>query len=147
MNWGYKITLGIGVFIAIIMTMVVYSMQQDIHLVSKTYYEEEIAYQGQIDKMQNLLTLADKPEIAYNDRQQEISILFPEHVASNAISGKVHLFRPSDGRLDQHFILNLDDTGNHNIDSKNLIPGLWRVKMTWNSKGQEYFTEEKLYIQ
>ena len=53
MNWGTKITLSFIAFVGIIITMVVISMRQDISLVAKDYYVQEIAYQDQIDRIRN----------------------------------------------------------------------------------------------
>ena len=41
MSWGYKIMFLYLGFVAMILTLVVMSMQQDIHLVSENYYEKE----------------------------------------------------------------------------------------------------------
>ena len=55
MNWGNKIMLSFSVFVAIIITMVVVSMKQDVFLVSEDYYDKEVKYQNQIDKMKKQL--------------------------------------------------------------------------------------------
>ena len=45
MNWGNKITLVFIGFVILVITMVIFSMKQEFHMVEENYYEEEIAYQ------------------------------------------------------------------------------------------------------
>jgi hypothetical protein len=55
MNWGYKIAITFILFGALIIFMVVKSFQQNIDLVTDDYYQEELKYQQQIDKLENTL--------------------------------------------------------------------------------------------
>ena len=53
MNWGKWIIVSFVLFAAFIGILVVICVRQDISLVSKNYYQEELAYQQQIDRMNN----------------------------------------------------------------------------------------------
>ncbi len=102
--------------------------QDDIHLVVENYYEEEINYQQHIDKVQNTETLAH--EVLIFDSQLKIVDL---HLPLGA-EGTLHLFRPSDARLDQKIPFHITDLSVNAVDVKGLKPGYWKVKLTWTEK-------------
>ena len=51
-------------FALFIGTLVTICVRQDITLVTKEYYKEELAYQEQIDRMNNVNNLGEVPEIS-----------------------------------------------------------------------------------
>ncbi|MGB1317661.1 MAG: FixH family protein, partial [Flavobacteriales bacterium] len=53
MNWGWGISIFYGSFVVFMLGMVTLAFQQDFDLVADDYYEQEIAYQGRIDQMNN----------------------------------------------------------------------------------------------
>ena len=55
MNWGHKIVMTFIVFAAIIISMVVISMRQDVSLVAADYYKQELAYTEQMNKLENTI--------------------------------------------------------------------------------------------
>ena len=66
MDWGKGIILTLTAFAGIIISMVVICVRQDdIHLVTQNYYEEEIKYQDQIDKMVNA-SMLDYEALAFD---------------------------------------------------------------------------------
>ena len=74
MNWGTKIVFSFIAFAGLIITMVVISMRQDVSLVAKDYYVQEIAYQDQIDKIQNQKALESEPTIKLSQEFVEVSM-------------------------------------------------------------------------
>jgi hypothetical protein len=61
MDWGKGIVITLIVFISLMVGLVTICVKQDdIHLVTQNYYEEEIKYQDQIDKMINANSLGYK---------------------------------------------------------------------------------------
>ncbi len=141
MNWGTSIVLVFVGFTIIMVTMVTICMKQDdIHLVVENYYEEEIKYQKHIEKVQNTETLTH--EVLIFDSQLKVVDL---HLPLGAV-GTLHLFRPSDARLDQKIPFHITDLSANAVDVKGLKPGYWKVKLTWTENGQEYFREEKINI-
>ena len=51
MNWGKGIAAVYICFVVIILGFVFYFMNQDVDLVTHKYYDEEIKYQEQIERM------------------------------------------------------------------------------------------------
>ncbi|MFD2202582.1 FixH family protein [Shivajiella indica] len=141
MDWGKGITLSLIVFGVIIISMVTICVKQDdLHLVTQNYYEEEIKYQDQIDKMVNAGQL-DHEVLIYNNQSKIVDLHLPV-----GAKGTLHLFRPSDARLDQKITFEITDPAVNSVDVKSLKPGYWRVKLTWVENGVGYYKEEKINI-
>ncbi len=141
MGWGYKIALVYGGFAAFIIGLVVLCVHQDIHLVSPDYYKEEIAYQHQIDQLQNAQQLKERLQCHYDVPQQVLQLSFPP---SADPKGAILFFRPSDSRKDLTIPIRIDAHGKQAIPVGQLDKGLWKVKIRWLSGQKEYLQEETL---
>ncbi len=136
MNWGNAIVLVFVVFAAIIITMVTICMRQDdLHLVTQNYYEEEIRYQEHIDKVNNARDLGISV-LDFDTKNKVIDLNLPADS-----SGSIHLFRPSDARLDQKLTI---DSDKKSLDLSGLKPGYWHIKLTWEKDGIAYYEEKKI---
>ena len=141
MDWGKGITLTLIVFGIIMISMVTICVKQDdLHLVTQNYYEEEIKYQDQIDKMINASHL-DHEVLVYDNQLKTVDLHLPV-----GAKGMLHLFRPSDARLDQKISFDITDQAVNSVNVKDLKPGYWRVKLTWSENGVGYYKEEKINI-
>lgn len=138
MNWGRWIFVAFVLFAGFIATLVTVCVRQDVSLVSKEYYKEELAYQDQIVRIRNVSALAHKPEI--NVMQGTLVVSFGE--LSKVSSGEMKLFRPSDARLDRTFALTDSETDMLQFDVSSLPAGMYKARMTWQMNGKEYFIEE-----
>lgn len=147
MNWGYKIAISIFIFIAFMASVVIWAFKQDVNLVAENYYEEEIAYQQQIDKIKNTNKLVEKPYLNYRNIDDIVELVFPQRLLTKKISGELLFFRPSDFKKDRKFDLQLDENGKQFISVASLQPGSWKVKLHWNDLDKEYFDEVSIYIQ
>ena len=67
-NWGTGIFLSFVLFCAFIITMVSRAFQQDISLVSETYYQEELAYESRIQDIANFEKYGSAVDITQTDR-------------------------------------------------------------------------------
>jgi len=63
MNIGKWIVVAFVLFAAFIGTLVVVCVRQDVSLVSRDYYRQELAYQNQIQRLNNTAALLEKPVI------------------------------------------------------------------------------------
>lgn len=144
MNWGKSIVLVFIIFAGIIITMVTISMRQEVNLVEKNYYEEEIAYQDQIDRIENFEKLEEKPSIKHAGGILTIS--FPSLLYSSVDNGSIQLYRPSTSTKDKKYKIALDQSGVQNIPISSLEKGLWKIKLRWVSADKEYFTSQSIVI-
>lgn len=143
--WPLGIILAFVFFGVGTATLIVLACSHSSDLVSADYYEQEIRYQGQMDRMENARQLDEHASVTYNARQKQITIALPREHAANA-TGSIHLYRPSAAGLDQRKKLNLDANGAQTIDAAGLRAGLWKVKVLWSIGGEEYFIDEKVNV-
>lgn len=145
MNWGYKIGLVYGGFVVFVIAMVVLCVKQDdIHLVSKEYYKEEIAYQDQIDKLQNAEQIRGQMGFQYVGEKQVVEFFFPQFLAD--ATGEILFFRPSDARKDVKVAVHMDESGKQVVPVAQLDKGLWKVKIKWSANNKDFFSEQVLVI-
>lgn len=143
MNWGKWIVVSFVLFAGFIGVIVTISMRQDVSLVSKNYYRDDIMYQQQLDRKNNTEQLPAKPEITIVNRAY-LQIYFPE--AKLIEQGEVQLFRPSSDKLDQRFKLNASADSVQLFRLPDLKSGAYRVKMVWTMEGMEYYFEKFVVI-
>ncbi|AFL86249.1 FixH protein [Belliella baltica DSM 15883] len=141
MDWGKGIVVVIAVFVLFMAGLVgICVKQDDIHLVTQNYYEEEIKYQDQIDKIINAHSL-DYEVLTYNIQLKSVVMNLPV-----GAKGTLHLFRPSDARLDQKIDFQLLNKEENTVDVTHLKAGYWKVKLTWEENGVSYYEEKKINI-
>ncbi len=140
-SWGTKLLISLIVFAGIMATMVTIAMRENIDLVDKNYYQQELEYQERIDGMNN--TNADKAlKIDLNAIESHITLNFDSKIDG----GIVHLFRPSNASEDIKIPILTDQDGIQVIPSSDLISGLWRIKVEWSKDNNDYYLEQVLNI-
>jgi hypothetical protein len=143
MNWGHKIVISLVAFMILTLVMVFIAMKQkDITLVSENYYEDELAYQLVIDKMNNVKNWEHQITVRIQPNERILHIDYPSEVALN---GTIRFFRPSDA--DQDFKLNMmPELNTQSIRWEGRSKGLWKVMMEWESEGKAFYKEERIVI-
>jgi hypothetical protein len=141
MNWGKGIFVTFIIFTGILVTMVVISMKQEVGLVAPDYYKQEIAYQKQIDRINNYNSLTEKPMVSVDRSSNDLVLKFSESGMKSVKSGEVHLFRPSHTGADQKHLLKLNDNGEQRINISQLLRGRWKVNLSWQGNTKEYYDE------
>ncbi len=144
MNWGWKIALVYIGFAVMTVTFVVIGSMQKVNLVEEDYYEKEITYQEQIDKLKNAVDAQEVFGISYNPATYKLTL---QYSGKPVINGKIHLFRPSDADKDMFVELKLDPNGQQQLNTKPLLKGLWVVKVDWESGGKGYYKSQQIDIQ
>jgi len=140
MNWGKGLALFFGGFILFMGGLVtVCMMQEDLHLVTQNYYEEEIKYQEQIDRTVNANSL-DYKVITFHAKKKSLSLDLPLGAV-----GTLQLFRPSDARLDQKISIEMIHP-TLSIDLRDLKPGYWKMMLTWEAGDKEFYKEENITL-
>jgi len=130
-----------GLFGLFIGTLVGVCIKQDISLVSKEYYRDELKYQDQMIRISNAQALAYKPVVA-KINSNTLELRFNEPVER----GSLILFCPSDSNMDRNVDLNLSADHKQLIDISTLKAGMYRAKLSWVENGRQYFMEEVIYI-
>ncbi len=145
MNWGKKIAIVYLSFVGFMGFLVWKCLQQDdIHLVSQDYYQNEIAYQDDIDQMNNTNQLSTQLKFEYLSDSHVVKLSFPKE--SIGATGKINFYRPSDARKDFAVKLDITTTEIQLIPVANLDRGLWVIKVSWVKDGKKYYKEEKMVL-
>lgn len=144
--WPYAIIAYFVIFITGMVSWVVFAMRHDDQLVRPDYYEHEINYQKQIDRIFRTGVSAPSAEISYDARNQQISFKLPDEVLGAELHGSIHLYRPADARLDQRIPLQLRTDGSQQVDVSKLQGGYWKVLVSWKMAGQEFYLEKPVVI-
>ena len=141
MNWGHGITIFFIGFVLFMVSLVVICMRQDnIHLVTENYYEEEINYQQQIEKITNAEELGYQV-FSYRADEMTVDLNLPVGAV-----GTLHLFRPSDARMDQKFAVEMESGNPIAVKLGHLQPGYWKMMLTWKEGNKEFYLEKKITI-
>ncbi|MGB5204478.1 FixH family protein [Eudoraea sp.] len=143
-NWGTGIVLAFIAFIAFIMYFVILAStdnRANHDLVTEEYYKEELAYQKEIDALNNAKDYAS--QFSFVNQENGIAITFPPKMNYKEIEGKVSLYRPSNKHLDFDFPLSLSNK-HLLIPDKRLLDGRWDIKIYWNYQGKKYLVKESI---
>ncbi|MFD2512487.1 FixH family protein [Pontibacter locisalis] len=143
--WPYAIIAAIVLFMSYIAMFVYKAMQQDVDLVSKDYYEQEIKYQDQIDRIDRTKAAGDVA-IRYNAEMQGILVQLPESFKNKSVEGKINLFRPSNDKLDQELPLQLGRDLSQLVETAEIEKGLWKVRVSFTAADESYYAEQTIQI-
>ena len=144
--WPLGIIVACALFVAGTAGLIVMACAQKNDLVRPDYYEQELRYQSQIDRVQRTRLAAAQATVTYDSAKRCIIIALPPAQAARPITGAIELYRPSAGALDRSFPLNVDANGLQSLDAAGLAPGLWKVRVSWTVEAQSYYLEHKVII-
>lgn len=145
-SWGIGIIALYGSFMLGIALLVYISVTRHIDLVTPNYYEKEIKYQQQIDKINNTVKLENK--LTTEIMNGSYVIVFPDHsTEEHLLTGEITFYRPSDAKKDFKLPLDPGVDLKQVINTDKLEKGLWKVSIDWSKNGVDYFSEEKIVIQ
>lgn len=143
--WPISIVAFFAVAITFFACFIAWAVQQREDLVSADYYEREVRYQSQLDSMNRSHAVATRTVVTFEPTGQTIVITLPEAQAPG-VTGSIHLYRPSDARLDRELPLALTTDGTQRLDTKQLADGLWKVRVKWNANGQDYYLDQPVIV-
>ena len=135
-------------FVAIIgcCTFVAFCSRHPADLVAADYYEQEVRYQGQIDRLRHAQQNARTATVRYDEASRLICVSLSPNLSPAKATGSIQLYRPSATNLDRQFKLAPDDKGVQTIDAGSLLPGLWKVRVSWIVDDKEFFMDQKIVI-
>lgn len=142
MNFGNWIVVAFALFAIFIGTLVTICIKQDIGLVSKNYYNDELKYQDQIGRIDNTNKLRVKPTIVKVDNSVQVQF----DSQSKIQNGELKLFCPSDPKMDKAFSLSSSGGNTQLFDIKSLHGGMYKARLLWSMDGKEYFYEAIIYV-
>ncbi|MFH2036367.1 MAG: FixH family protein [Candidatus Zixiibacteriota bacterium] len=144
-KWGMGIYAFYGSFIIFILVLVLYVSIQDFQMVEDNYYEKDLAYQNQIDKIGRAGQLEKDVEIGFSADNQRLKLTFPV-LDPQPIEGQIVFYRPSNSRYDVAVPIKVDSLGNQEIEISNLIRGNWQLKISWMVDSVEYYSQSRIIV-
>lgn len=144
--WPYAITAWMLLFGTGMAAWVVVAVRNDPELVRPDYYEQEIAYQKQIDRLSRTAAVRGEVSVAYDLTKGQVALRIPTAHLADKTTGVIHFYRPSNAKLDFDVPLAVDASGTQNVPTTKLQAGLWKVRVSWTSGGQEFFHDQSLVL-
>jgi hypothetical protein len=145
-NWGAGIVIAFTLFIAFILYFVVEvqsNSKYDNDLVVEEYYKHDAQFGKEMQRIQNVQNLPERPKVIVNFKGIEIE--FPAVFVPNKIKGNVSLYRPSNKKMDFEVPISISEP-TLLIPKKSLVGGRWDINMEWQYEGKAYLTKETIYI-
>lgn len=144
--WPLAIVTWFIIFGSALVAWVSVTVRLKTDLVSNDYYEQEVRFQHQLDRLNRTTAIRSQISIAYDAQKREVTLhLPPSHLAPKP-TGQIHFYRPSHASLDHKVPLAVDAAGFQNIPAGALRGGLWNVRLQWTFSGAEYFLEQVIVV-
>lgn len=144
MNWGTGIIIMLVVFMIGLFVMVFIAVSQRVDLVTQNYYEKELVYQEEIDKLERAKALPQ--ELTIHTGVEGIIVQFPENSIKSNLQGTVHLYRPSNSSLDRQYSVKVDTLSRMLIPYTGLYRGKWTVKVDWKMDEVSYLSIKEILL-
>ena len=146
MGWPVGIIIGYMIFVGATLGFVFFTFTVPVNLEKVDYYESTLQYQDQIDRVSRTMALAEQVRFELSDDRANLNIHFPGEHAVRGIIGRIHLFRPSDFRLDREVEIATDSLGWQTIPVQGMQHGHWIMKVSWDAGGEEYYWQKELSL-
>ena len=143
-NFGTAIYTFLILFVCLLIFVVFKSRSIDHSLVIDDYYDKDIHYQEQFDKVSNTnkLGLENRLMLKTDDPKY---LVFEIEDKTVKPTGNISFYRPSDKSLDFNKSLSFNETGKCTIDRSLLSSGKWKVKVDWKANDVDYYNEYEIY--
>jgi hypothetical protein len=145
-GWPVAIAGYFFVFICAMTAWIVYASQQQVDLVSKDYYADEIRFQTQINRINNTSKLSGKASVNYNAKEQTVKLQLPAGEWAEKPEGHIQFYRPSNAAWDVEKKLEVNEEGKQLVSVSKLEPGFWKVRVYWKIGGNEFYHDQPLMI-
>jgi hypothetical protein len=142
-SWGRKIFLLYTTFALAMMFLVYKCCQVNYDLVSKDYYNEELAYQQLIDGSQR--SAEGGGVIRLKQVEDGVLINYKNFSKLKEVVGDCHFYYAPDASVDFKIKLRAGDDSTQFVAHK-FQRGSYIVKLRWNADGRFYYQEKKLNI-
>ena len=144
--WPLCIIVTFVLFFAGTVGLIVMACSQKVDLVSPDYYEQELKFQGRIDRVERTRNAATQGSVAYDAANHCITVSLPAEQAHREVWGGIELYRPSAAGMDRAVRFQPDTNGVQRLDATGMAPGLWRVRVTWTAEKENYYLDQKVVV-
>lgn len=143
-NWAFYVAAFYIFFVICLVAFVFWTTFHNEELVDKNYYDLELKYQEQIDRVERTHNL--KEQIKFVSTNNVIMLSFPKIDNFNNMNGSIHFFRPSNSKLDFKSKFQLDSSYTLVYSTDKMERGLWKIKVNWFISDSSYYNEETVLL-
>ncbi len=143
-NWGTGIFIFIILFILTMISVVIFSFNQQVNLVTPEYYPKGVQYEDHITKVKNAALLKEK--VYYKHIDNKIILSFPEEFTGKTVSGTVQFYYITDYKKDYKFELKLNKDRTQEFSVNDLVSGRYILKIDWKDNKKAYFQQMDLNL-
>lgn len=137
MNWGTKIVIGMGAFIAFIVVLIVLMLRSETDaLVETDYYEKGLKYDSTYTRKEQVIKDHAAPEIKWSE-----GILVIKFKTQS--SGSLKLMRTSDKGMDRNLDFETDSLNELHLSTAHLTKGQWHLILQWRNEGLTGYLDER----
>jgi hypothetical protein len=138
-NWGTGIAIVIIAFIVSMIGIIVFSMNQQVNLVSPDYYPKGVNHEEHLQKQRNLAGLGVKVE--YEINQDSLKLIFPEEFKNKNITGSVQFYFMTNYEKDIKQEIKLDLNLSQSFLLQQFETGRYLIKLDWSDGEKSYYQE------
>jgi len=142
--WPAVIITWFVVFISGIIAFVIFAQRNRMELVGDDYYDQEIRFQQQMDRVSRTRPFQSDVSINYEAGPRRITVILPPEQARKKPVGRIRFYRPSDSTLDRSVDLSIPENGRQILDASDLRSGLWKIRLAWTVDGEEFSTDQSI---
>jgi hypothetical protein len=145
LTWGHKLIFVFILFGTMMTYMVYRSFGTRVDLVSREYYNDELAYQELIDGAQ---TVSDKgAALKLTFRGRVVTVQQPDSSVTRPTEGTAWFYCVSDSDKDQKISLTDSSRGTGALAEVLLKEGRYIAKLRWSTADGDFYSEEKFNVQ
>jgi len=144
--WPLGIIVAFVLFFTGTVGLIVMAFSQKVDLVSADYYEQELKFQGRIDRVERTRNAASQATVAYDSANHCITVSLPPEQAHHEVWGSIELYRPSAAGMDRAVRFQPDTNGVQRLEAAGMAPGPWRVRVTWTAEKENYYLDQKVVV-
>lgn len=134
-NWGTGILIFLIAFLLACAFFIAFAMRQNVSLVHEDYYERGVDHSTQMELEERSAPYRDAVKAIQSDGSLQISLI--DSIAVLSDSARIHLYRPSDQKLDLRYPYE-PSRGALVIPREKLTEGRYILTLRWYSGGLSY---------
>jgi len=139
---GNILLIGFGGLLIMMGVLVYLSIKQDIPMVSKNYYEQELEYQDKLDAMNNA-DAYDK-QFTLTIAENKVLIQLPQALSGSIQQGTAYFYCPANEAMDHTVQLAASGNGLYTFSRSELRAESYIVKLSFVAGEKSYYKEMPL---
>ncbi len=143
-NWGTGIAVVIILFIGAMIGIIVFSMNQQVNLVSPDYYPKGVNHEEHLQKQRNLASLGAK--VVCEKNQDSLKIIFPEEFRNKNIKGSIQFYYMTNYEKDIKQEIELDTELSQSFFLQQFETGRYLIKLDWSDGEKSYYQEIDIHL-